>query len=96
MRSCEILHGILSDHSPVLLKISSIPESQRGPGYWKFNNSLLNDINFVDLMRAYINELTSHREEGDDIKDFWEFLKYKVKYFSREYSIKKKKKGMLG
>ena len=96
VKSCEILHGIESNHSPVSLKISSIPESQRGPGYWKFNNSFLNDSNFVDSMRALINELISHHETEDDIRVFWEFLKYKVRYFAREYSIKKKKKGMLG
>ena len=70
VNSCEILHGIQSDHSPLLLKIFSIPESQRGPGYWKFNNSLLNVSNFVDSMRALINELISHHETEDDIRVF--------------------------
>ena len=91
LKSCEILHGIQSDHSPVLLKISSIPESQRGPGYWKFNNSLLNDSNFVDSMQALINKLISHHEKENDIRVFWEFLKHKVRHFAREHSIKKKK-----
>ena len=95
VKSCEILHGIQSDHSLVLLKISSIPESQRGPLYWKFNNSLLTDSNFVDSMRALINELISHHETENDIRVFWEFLKYKVRHFAKEYSIKNKKKGML-
>ena len=71
--------------------ISSIPESQQGPGYWKFNTSLLNDGNFVESMQAHINELILYHEAGDNIRVFWEFLKYKVRYFAREYSIKKKK-----
>ena len=42
-------------------------------------------------MRALIDELISHHETEDDIRVFWEFLKYKVRYFAREYSIKTKR-----
>ena len=70
VKSCEILHGIQNDHPSVLSKISFIPESQRGPGYWKINNSLLNDSNFVVSMWALLDELISHHETEDDIRVF--------------------------
>ena len=55
VKLCEILHGIQNNHLPILLKISSIPES--GPGYWKFNSSLLNDSDFVDSIKTLINPI---------------------------------------
>ena len=43
-----------SDHSPVTISIK--PEDiqeKRGPGYWKFNNSLLEDEEFVTLKNEF-------------------------------------------
>ena len=39
----DILASLNSDHSPVYLKFSEGNETSRGPSYWKFNNSFLDD-----------------------------------------------------
>ena len=34
------------DHSPILLQINFLNENDNGKGYWKFNNSLLQNNDF--------------------------------------------------
>ena len=47
-----------SNHSPVLLCIKT-NEFQTGKGYWKFNNSLLTDIEFMNIIKKQICEVKS-------------------------------------
>ena len=51
---CKILAPFLSDHRAVQLK-SSITLSSRGPGYWKFNNQLLGNEQFVSEARLFLD-----------------------------------------
>ena len=37
----EILTSIKTDHLAITLEIDSLDDQQRGPSFWKFNNSLL-------------------------------------------------------
>ena len=56
----QVLSPLQRDHSPVLLRITSVQEGQhRGKGYWKFNNSLTNDPVFVNSLKEEINNVTS-------------------------------------
>ena len=50
VRLCKFLSPIQSDHSPIVLKISSCAKSDylRDRGYWKFNNSLTEDRLYVE------------------------------------------------
>ena len=41
------------DHRAVLLKVD-LSKVQRGPGYWKMNNALLDDLEYVDLVHNTI------------------------------------------
>ena len=41
VKNCKQLTAVQSDHSPIIIRISSISDEQpRGRGYWKFNNLL--------------------------------------------------------
>ena len=53
----EILQSCFSDHSPILLDID-FAKFQRGRGFWKFNNSLLKDQNFVEIVKIICKEVT--------------------------------------
>ena len=66
-------------------------DSIKGPGHWKFNNSLVYDINFINKMQDLINKVSSNFNEFDDPRINFEFLKYKIRNFAREYSINKAK-----
>ena len=46
VKSCEHLFPLSSDHTPVKIHFVSSTERKRGAGYWKFNNSLLENNNF--------------------------------------------------
>ena len=49
--------NIFSDHSALILTICFDEETApRGPGYWRFNNSLLTDDGYVALLRSKIPE----------------------------------------
>ena len=50
---CSILSGYRTDHSGVLLKLK-LQENERGRGYWKFNNSLLKDTGYIEIVKETI------------------------------------------
>ena len=84
----DIIPSVQSDHSVVKLKLCSSKENERGLLHWKFNNSLVNDRQFVDLLRAQIPIQAS---AFSDPSMRCEFLKSKCREFSRNYSVQKSK-----
>ena len=69
---CEIIPNIYSDHSAVVLSISFCEhESPRGPGFWKFNNSLLSDTKYVELLNFLIPEFAKKHQGTEDKGLFW-------------------------
>ena len=68
--------------------MQSIPTDMRGRGYWKFNNSLLEDKQFVSDMKNKINEVVTTFGDYDDPRINWECLKFKMREFSRDTAIK--------
>ena len=51
-----IIPGYRSDHSGILFDLT-LNENERGRGYWKFNNSLLKDQNYIKLVKDTISEV---------------------------------------
>lgn len=51
-----ILPGYRTDHSFVTLTLA-IEKIEKGFSYWKFNNSLLKDICFIDKVKTVINRI---------------------------------------
>ena len=62
---------------------------KRGPGYWKFNNSLTDDATYVSRLNDLIRDIVSSFSENDDPRINWEFLKYKIRQFTQIYSKEK-------
>ena len=52
IRPAQIKH---TDHLAVSIKNKLVNE--RGPGYWKFNQSLLHDIDYVNMKNLIIDEM---------------------------------------
>ena len=48
----DIIPSIKSDHSAITLQINSIEDKVRGPSYWMFNSSLLEDDTYIDLISS--------------------------------------------
>ena len=49
----KIISGYKTDHSLVLLKLD-VGKFQKGRSYWKFNNSLLRDKEYIDCIKKVI------------------------------------------
>lgn len=69
-----------------MLKVKANTGITFGPGYWKFNNSLLQDKAFVELFTKYWVELI----DGFDMDlDLWDHFKEQIKNFAIHYCKKK-------
>ena len=86
MRKASIVPGLFSDHSIIFLEID-LDNLAKGPGWWKFNNSLLHDGDYVNEIKHLLVEMNSTPDLNPN--DLWDFTKYKVKGFSIEYCKKK-------
>lgn len=96
----DIKSGYRSDHSIVILELKFNP-FERGRGLWKFNNSLLTDMVFIDKVKEIIERVKSqyaynadtHTCFSKDIDDsiFPEVLLMEIRGLSISYSYHKKK-----
>ena len=94
----EVLESFLTDHSSVAIKICLFKELRQGSGLWKFNNSLLQDENFVKELKKCIKELeTQDTENVLDKQIKWDFLKYEIRKFCIAFSksLQKEKKQKI-
>ena len=85
----DIIPSIQSNHSTLKLKICGAKCSSKGPSYWKLNNSLLQDKVFTELMKSDIPKFYQESEELRNPVMRWEYLKYKGRDFSKQYSVDK-------
>ena len=92
-----------SDHSPVRIDLKFINQI-RGKGTWKFNNSLLKDIDFIKKVKHDITEVISEYEcdPNEDLENLdkaykidnqllWETIKMKIRGTAISCSSFKKK-----
>ena len=79
----------LTDHSAITLALQSKGCAQRGPGFWKFNNSLLDYLVFVEqlynVIPAYKNKYNYLTNKGL----YRDMLKMKMRGFCVQYSKRK-------
>ena len=94
--------GYRSDHSIIQLQLN-ITKDNRGKGFWKFNTSLLKDIEYITLIKQIIhenvtryaapNQTVANHEILFNISDqlFFETLKMEIRKVTISYSSKKKR-----
>ena len=74
VKKVDIQTSIAPDHNTILLSLSWPDENPRRPGFWKFNNSLLEDKEY----KTKILELYPHLREKyyyvNDPQLFWELM----------------------
>ena len=93
LKNTDIIPAIRTDHSAITTEIILPEETRRGPNYWKFNNLLLSDPEFVkqvkeNLREKWINESSDfpHQRTG------WDWIKFRIREFSVLYSKERAKK----
>ena len=71
------------------MKVSSL---DRGPGFWKFNNSLLSDTNYVELLTFNIPMFAKKQEQVNGKGLYWETIKLEIRAFTIAFAKKKAKR----
>jgi len=84
----DIVPSIKSDHSSIILKINSLSEHQRGPSYWKFNTSLLEDTDYITLIKEKYEIWLEEFKEIRDKRVLWDLIKYRIRQITMNYTAK--------
>ena len=79
INDCQIVRNIFSDYSGQLRINIEETETMRGPGFWKFNNSLLTDKEYIELITRGIPTFVSKYEDLVDYGLFWEMIKIEIR-----------------
>ena len=84
----DIPPGFKSDHSVIQIVIK-FENVERGPSYWKFNNTLLAKPAFVDKLKILADEIiTLNPINGVNTLDrIWELLKYEISKYCTEQTL---------
>lgn len=77
-----------TDHLAISLKIK--PCSKRGLGFWKLNNSYLNDVEYISMISNLVDSLET--ENINDYQQKWDLCKCKIKELSVIYAKSKARK----
>ena len=85
----DIVPSINSDHSAIVLHLNSIDKQRHGPSFWKFNGSLVNDVNYVTLINESVPIWLNEFKDIDDKRLLWDLIKYKIRQETIKYSKKK-------
>ena len=85
---CNIHSVASTDHRGCSLLIK-FAEIERGPGYWKFDNSLLKGVAYVHRINTLIDNHAAGLENKSDYRIEWELFKVKIRDFTRSYSKQK-------
>ena len=90
---CKIVYAPESDHSAILLHIKSVElRQEKGPGFWKFNQSLLQDETYVSELRTEIENFKQKYSDVDDLGLRWDLIKMEIRGFTVKYSKNKARK----
>ena len=82
--------GFGTDHSLINLNIKLLEGQKRGRGYWKFNNSLLKDKDYIKIVKETIVEALSNNQFNNK-RVLWDFIKCKIRTTTMIYSSEKAK-----
>ena len=95
---CSIEPGNSSDHSLVKLTLethllnSLIETQKRWKGFWKFNNSLLTDSKYINIIKDVISDI-KHSVVMENKAQLLDFIKCRIRSETISYSIFKAKES---
>ena len=71
------------DHKAIFLGIEVRSGLERGPGSWKFNNTLLDDENYKDLIRFIYQQIREKYKDVASKQLLWELIKMEIIFVQR-------------
>ena len=86
-KKAKIMESIKTDHKLIMLEVNEDQSNQkRVPGFWKFNNSLLEDDEFItEIENLYLNKIQDWVEISD-LRVKWDLIKFEIQNYSIKYS----------
>ena len=88
VRKSEIYSSIAPDHKAIYISMSWTNPTPRGPGLWKFNNSLLNDEEYVNKIRETYAQTCIYYSDSVNKRLFWEMLNMEIRAATISFSKK--------
>ena len=89
INNVDICPAIKPDHSMITLEFKMIEKHLKGPGSWKLNVSLLMNEHYVNAMESNIPIWKEDSQKHfADSKMSWEWIKFKIREFSLDFSKK--------
>ena len=86
---CNIISAPHSDHRIVDMKYK-VTHTQRGPSYWKFNDSLLRDLDFANMTNSVIDQFkVDNINVEPQLK--WDLCKIEIREHCIAYATTKKR-----
>lgn len=82
----DIIPALKTDHSAIILKITGSSHEEKGKGFWKMNNSYLDEETYVKHLLEHKDNWLTETKDIDDPRVVWEYIKYKIREFSIKYS----------
>ena len=86
----KISPSICTDHSLISLTLSLPQTQKRGHGFWKFNNSLLKDSDYICIVKNIISYV-KQENPFENKSLLWEYLKCRIRTETMTYSSIKAK-----
>ncbi len=84
--------SVHSDHSVISIQLKNVHSETKGKGYWKLNNTFINESNYIEGLINGIRLWDDESPELTDPRTKWEFLKYKIRQYSMKYGKDKAKR----
>ena len=84
----DMISATKTDHCAITIEFQDVDDKVKGPGFWKLNCSLLNDKQYVHETNCLLPSwLQEGKRELSDPRSVWDWVKYNVKKYSRQYSM---------
>ena len=91
IKKSEILPAIPPDHNAISISLTLPNKCPRGPGFWKFNNTLLRDPQYIDKIHCTYTLACKYYGHLTDRRLFWEMIKMEIRSATITYSKNKSK-----
>ena len=88
VNSCIVQTALYTDHDLVRFTLQLTEDSDRGPGYWKFNSSFISNIEYVAKVIETIQESFDTVKHYVDKSFIWDYVKMQLRKMSIDFSKK--------
>ena len=87
LNTTDVIPAIKTDLAVIELNLTDSDQNSKGPGFWKMNVSLLEDPNYLEVLKQNIPLWkTTGSDNVSDKRCIWDWLKYNIRnhYFVLE------------